>query len=414
MKFFLFIAIFALLFVSAETPEYSIVDLKVSIKDMPAFYQLGLSVDECEIIQGNEYWLYRGVIVNSWELEQLKNSRFAFQIVAEDAQLFYANRYTQKELELANLHRETLGTQMKLGSMGGFYKLEEVLSTLDELKQQYGAKGLITQKFSIGKSFEGRDIYAIKISDNANTDEGEPQVLYTALTHAREPQGMMTIFYFIYYLLENYDTNSRVRNIVDNHEIYIVPVVNPDGYYANQKNSPNGGGMRRKNCNGNGIDLNRNFGPTELWDYPNSGSSTSSYSETYRGTAAFSEKETAVLRDFVVSKKIKTCINYHTYSNIFIYPWGYKDEIAHPMFVTMAKEMTKINGYRYGTAQGLLYAVRGDSDSWFYKIPGVFAVTIEIGSSSDGFWPKSTRIFPLAEENLESNLRLAEFADEVR
>lgn len=396
--------------------EYALVDIKVPVEQLSNFIQLGLAVDECELIKGESEWQFRTVAVNRFELEQLQKSNFAYLVTAPSAEKFYADRLAQDDLELAQQQAQILGTQMKLGSMGGFYKWEEVQSTLDSLANQYGSRGLITQKFSIGKSYEGRDLYAIKISDNANTDESaqEKQVLYTALTHAREPQGMMTLFYFMYYLLENYDTNSRVQSIVNNHEIYIVPVMNPDGYCYNQKNYPNGGGMQRKNRNGSGIDLNRNFGPQELWNYPNGGSSTSSYSETYRGTAPFSEKETAVLRDFVLSKKFSTAINYHTYSNLFIYPWGYKDEIAHPTFPLMAKDMTKINGYRYGTAPGLLYAVRGDSDSWFFQEAKVFTVTIEIGSSSDGFWPSSSRIFTLAEQNLEANLILAEYSDKVQ
>jgi len=399
----------------AAAENYALVDIRVPVEQLNEFYQLGLAADECELIRGQQEWQFRNLPVNEWELAQLQKSKFSYLITVADAAKFYAERLSKDDLAEAQKQAVLLGTSMKLGTMGGFYKWEEVQQTLDALATQYGGRNLITQKFSIGKSFEGRELYAIKISDNADQDEQaqEKQVLYTALTHAREPQGMMTLFYFMYYLLENYDTNSRVRSIVDNHEIYIVPVVNPDGYCYNQKNYPSGGGMQRKNRNGSGIDLNRNFGPYDLWNYPNGGSSTSSYSDTYRGTAPFSEKETAALRDFTLTKNIRTALNYHTYSNLFIYPWGYKNEIAHPMFVTMAKDMTKINGYSYGTAQGLLYAVRGDSDSWFFQEPKVYAVTIEIGSSSDGFWPSSSRIFTLAEQNLEANLLLAEYADKV-
>ncbi len=414
MRLALFVCILALSCAYAQeaTPEYSMVDIYVPPSEFTEFLQLGLAIDECDILPGSWY----RVAVNARELQELKKSHFSYRMVIEDVEKYYASRYTQEDIKAAETYRATLDTQMKLGSMGGFYTWEEVLKNMDDLYQSYGGRNLITQKVSIGKSFEGRDIYAIKISDNASTDESdrEPQVLYTALTHAREPAGMMTLFYFMYYLLENYDKDTRVQSIVDNRELYFVPVVNPDGYYYNQKSSPTGGGMRRKNCNGSGIDLNRNFGPQELWDYPNGGSSTSSWSETYRGTAPFSEPETAALSNFVRTKKFRTAINYHTYSNLLLYPWGYKDAVAHPTFPIMAKDMVKISGYRYGTPPGLLYAVRGDSDSWFFQEAKVFAVTIETGSGSDGFWPKSTRIFPLAEENKESNMIIAEYADKVK
>ena len=330
--------------------------------------------------------------------------------------MLFRSRNTKEEMEKAKAIRKTLDTEMELGTMGGAYKMEEVEETLDKLYTKYGSKKLITQKFSIGKSHEGRDIYVVKISDHADKDEGdkESQVLYTALTHAREPGGMMTLFYFMYYLLENYEKgDQRVRNIVENRELYFIPVANPDGYAYNQKNKPNGGGMHRKNRNGSGIDLNRNFGPQELWNYPNSGSSTSSSSDTYRGTAAFSEKETQVLRDFSLTKNFKTALNYHTYSNLLIYPWGIKNEVADPFFKTMAIEMTRINGYRHGTAQGLLYAVRGVADDYFYKERGVFSMTPEAGGYSDGFWPTASRYWALAKENLEANLLLAEYAAQV-
>jgi len=411
--FFLLLCIGSFLCAETQEEKYSMVDIKVAYKDLEEFYHLGLPIDECDREYFTDFCRFT-VALNQYDVEMLKKSRFAFSVCIDDMEKFYVSRLNDKEVEKAKEHLSTLQTEMQLGSMKGYYTLEETTKQLDSLYQKYGSQKLITEKQSIGKSFEGRDIYMIKISDNAHVDESdkEPQVLYTALTHAREPGGMMTVFYFMYYLLENYDKDSRVRSIVDNREIYFIPVVNPDGYLYNHKGG-SGGGMWRKNRNGSGIDLNRNFGPHEFWNYPNSGSSTYPSSDTYRGTAAFSEKETQVVRDFVLGKKIRTALNYHTYSNLLIYPWGIKNEIAHPMFVTMAKEITKINGYRHGTAEGLLYAVRGDSDSWFYKEAKTFAMTPEVGKSSDGFWPSSSRIFPLAQENLEANLLMAEYAGQV-
>jgi len=398
---------------SEEVAKYSMVDVKVAVDKIGELEKLGLPLDCCWRTYTKDYVIF-SVPLQQSDIEALQRNRFAFSVTVDDAAKFYAERLANDDMSKVEEYRRTLATEMKLGSMKGYYTIEEISQTLDALYAKYGSKKLITQKKSIGKTVEGRDIYMVKISDNADKDEGdsEKQVLYTALTHAREPAGMMTVFYFMYYLLENYETNQRVRSIVDGKELYFVPVVNADGYAYNQKNSPNGGGMWRKNRQ-NKVDLNRNFGPREYWDYPNGGSSTSSSSDTYRGPSEFSENETAALRDFAMGKNFRTALNYHTYSNLLIYPWGIKDEVAHPMFKTMAIEMTKINGYRYGTAEGLLYAVRGGSDDFFYKVKNVFSLTPEAGGSSDGFWPSSSRIFPLAQENLEANLLLAEYADKV-
>src|SRR5690606_2209606 len=114
------------------------------------------------------------------------------------------------------------------------------------------------------------------ISDQPDVDQDEPEVLYDALHHAREPASLSQLIFYMWYLLENYGTNDEVTYLVDSTEMYFVPCVNPDGYVYNWNNHPTGGGMWRKNrrVNGNGtfgVDLNRNYG--HEWGYNNTGSS---------------------------------------------------------------------------------------------------------------------------------------------
>jgi hypothetical protein len=396
----------------AQVEKFSMVEIQVAPEKLANLYALGLPLDCCEHTVANGTHRYV-VPLQQHDIQALQDSRFTFKVTVDDAAAFYAKN-TEDPAKIEEL-RKTFRTEMQLGSLKGAYKVAEAWQTLDKLYKKYSDKNLMTEKVVIGRTYENREIYMVKISDNASTDEtGEPQALYTALTHAREPGGMMALFYFMYYLLENYETNQRVRSIVDNHELYFIPIVNVDGYYYNEKNYPNGGGMWRKSRKSSGTDLNRNYGPQELWNYPNGGSSTSSSSDTYRGTAPFSEPETQVVRDFVTGKRFRTALNYHTYSNLLIYPWGYEDKIANPKFKTMAIAMTSQNGYSYGTAEGLLYAVRGVSDDWFFKEHNIFAMTPEVGGSSDGFWPAASRYMTLAQENLEANLLLAEYSDQVK
>lgn len=416
----LLLCLFLLLFTLAAEEQheiYRLVDLEVAQENLPELYELGLPI-MCAS------WEYRkdGVIItlplNEVEFAAVNQRGFKVNVLVDDAAQFYIDRNAKAaSREDAESVRQSFNTQMEYGSMGGFYTVEEIIAKMDQLYEQYGSKGLITQKESIGKTHEGREIYVFKISDNASTDESasEPQAFYASLIHAREPAGCMALFYFVHHLLENYGKDQRVTDIVNSRELYFVPLNNPDGYAYNQKRYPDGGGMHRKNRNpNNNVDLNRNFGPHHLWDYPNNGSSTSPWSQTYRGTAAFSEPEAQAIRDFVSSKNFKTALNYHTYSNLLIYPWGIKDEVAHPLFKEMATEMTRVNNYRVGTAEGLLYPVRGGTDDWFYYSCGVFAMTPEVGSRGDGFWPNKSRVFPLAHENLEANLLLAEYAGDQR
>jgi carboxypeptidase T len=304
------------------------------------------------------------------------------------------------------------------GSMGGYYTLEEVYSNLDFMFSEYPS--LITSRASYGTSLESRDLYYVKISDNPNINEDEPEVLYTSLHHAREPQGMMQMIYFMYYLLENYGSNPEVTYLVDNREMYFIPVVNPDGYEENRIKNPNGGGMHRKNMRDNGdgsfgVDLNRNYGPIEYWDSPNGGSSLEPSNNTYRGTAPFSEPETAAMRQFLIDNNIRACLNYHTYSNLLIFPYGAlgRETSDSLIFRDHAKDMTQYNNYTYGTdEQTVGYTTRGNSDDYFYdgevELKGkIFAMTPEVGNGSDGFWPLQERIIPLAEENVFPNLYYA-------
>ncbi len=184
-----------------------------------------------------------------------------------------------------------------------------------------------------------------------------------------------------------------------------------------------GGGMWRKNRRNNGgsygVDLNRNYGPMPYWDSPYGGSSTTPSSDTYRGTAPFSEPETAAIRDFIGSKNLSNTLNYHTYGNYLIYPYGAFPYLTPDSltFLEFSGDMTSFNGYSAGTAlQTVGYGVRGVSDDYFYdgdviaNEGKIFAMTPEVGTT--GFWPTQSEIIPLAIENLLPNLYYAWVAGE--
>jgi len=360
------------------------------------------------------------------ELKQTEANGFRTKTLIDDWHKYYdeviipRNREFEKKSE--SMLRKTNLVNFDYGTMGGYYKLNEVYARLDKMFQLYPT--LITAKQSIRLTNENREIYFVKISDNPNVDENEAEVLYTALHHAREPESMMQMIYFMWYLLENYDKDSQVKYLVDNREIYFIPVVNPDGYYYNATTNSSGGGMWRKNRRDNGdgtfgVDLNRNYGPMEYWNSPNGGSSTSPNSDTYRGVAPFSEPETDAIREFLSQHDISNCLNYHTFSNLLIYPYGAlgKETSDSLIFRDFAKDMTQFNNYVYGTDdQTVGYTTRGNSDDYFYDGDTVangkiFAMTPEVGNGSDGFWPEQSRIIPLAEENVFPNLYWLWIAD---
>jgi hypothetical protein len=422
MKTLIFVLILA---ISSNPQSYKKVKIFIDdLKDVETLHSLGLEFDHPHYTKDNAI----EVFVNESEFQILQSSPFRYEILIADWKAYYNNLPKLSNEEIQRFKQESLemfGVEgFHLGTMGGYMTLAEAYAELDTLKNKFPS--LISTKQAIGYSNEDRPVYMVKISDNPNVDENEPEILYTALHHAREPMGMMQMFYFMYYLLENYTTNPSVQYLVNNREMYFITVINPDGYEHNRSTNPSGGGMWRKNRRLNtggsyGVDLNRNYGPYNYWNAPNGGSSTSPSSDTYRGTAPFSEPETAAIRDFLASRKIKNALNYHTYSNLLIYPYGAlsRETPDSLIFREYAADMTRYNGYTTGTdMQTVGYSTRGNSDDYFYDgdtlLSGgkIFAMTPEVGSSSDGFWPPQSRIFPLAQENVHPNLYYAWVAGE--
>ncbi len=300
------------------------------------------------------------------------------------------------------------------GSMGGFFTLDEALQRLEQYRKINPA--IMSAKMSIGTSIEGRPLWAYKISDNVKKTENEPRSLFTGLTHAREPQGMMCVLYFIKYIMDHYGNDPEVTWLVNNRELWFVPISNPDGYVYNQTTDPLGGGMWRKNRRLNadlstGVDLNRNY--DYQWGYDNIGSSPDEWDETYRGTEPFSEPETAAIKVFSEKMHFKTAFEFHSYGNWLVYPWGYIDEIPEKILMNrLSAKLVAQNGFVPGNSFTTVnYPTNGVSDDWFYGVGHAYCMTAEVGSYIEGgFWPTQSRIEPLAQLTLSMNLTFAGMA----
>lgn len=241
----------------------------------------------------------------------------------------------------------------------------------------------ITSVKSIGKTLEGRDILAIKISDNARAKEQEPAILVNAMHHAREVMTPEITTDMIEYLTSNYGTKSEVTTWVNNAEIWVIPMFNLDG---NNK-MWDGNSMWRKNTrDGHGVDLNRNY--PAGWNSCN-GSSGNTWAQDYRGTAPASEPETKAMMDFVASIKPVFNISYHSYSEIVIYPFGCRPKRtpAEEAVETIGAEIGKAIDYKPGTAWELLYNADGGDIDWMYMEHQVIPYVIEVNSTWEGFHP---------------------------
>ncbi len=302
--------------------------------------------------------------------------------------------------------------------MGGYRTFDEIVDELIELHDQYPDQ--ISDLISIGRTIEDRDIWAVKISDNPEDDEDEPEVLLTGLIHAREVMTAEILFTLMHTLLEGYGEDEYLTELVDEREIWIIPCHNPDGYVFNEEEDPDGGGMWRKNRRDNedgefGVDLNRNWG--YQWGRDNIGSSNHSYRETYRGPEAFSEPETQAVREFINERHFTSSLYFHSYGNLCLYPWGFENLQAphRNVFSALGQKLVGDNGYVVGTGWEVLYPTNGDSDDWIYggtdEHELIYAFTIEIGTRNDNFWPPLNRVPALLDENLPSCLKLIEYAD---
>ena len=356
------------------------------------------------------------------EIEKLREAGYKVDVSITDVKKFYRERAEKyKNLKVVrNMADEWVIPQnWEYGTMAGYYTLDEIMAELDSMAVKYPE--LISQRQPISTdtlTHEGRMQYWAKISDNPNTDEDEPELLYTSVHHAREVISVQQQIFFMWYLLENYETDESIKYIIDNTELYFVPVINPDGYQYNVTNDPSGGGMWRKNLRDNGdgtlgVDLNRNYG--YFWGLDDEGSSPYTGDATYRGPEAFSEPEIKNMRDFCNSHEFRITLNYHSYGNLLLEPWGYTDELPddHTVMHIYAEIMTQENNYSYGPGYTSIYPTNGGSDDWMYgeqsTKEAIFSYTPEIGNSGDGFWPEVPRIIPLCQEQMWQNLSAARF-----
>jgi carboxypeptidase T len=300
------------------------------------------------------------------------------------------------------------------GINGEFHSYLELESDLKALES---AHPRTVKLFTLGMSLEGRHIYAVKISDAPERDEGEAGVLFLGCHHAREWISVEVPLLFARYLAENAGTDATVRDLVGRSEIWIVPLVNPDGleysidvYRYWRKN-------RRANADGSfGVDLNRNYG--YMWGADDAGSSPSPLSETYRGSAAFSEPETRAVRDLFLGKDFRAVVSYHSYAQTILYPWGYtnvptdRDGLLREIGLEMAGLIKAVNGRTYACGQSAssLYLTNGDTTDWTFALSGIPSYTVElppVDIEHGGFFNAEEEIDRVFRENLPAMLSLA-------
>ncbi len=280
-------------------------------------------------------------------------------------------------------------------------------SMIAELQALQAAHPDLIMLEDIGTTYEGRDIWAVKLSDDVTAnDSSEPDVLVFGPLHAREVMGVEVPMFVLNYMIDGYGINETLTNCTNTKETWFVPMPNPDGHvYIEQGNDWRKN--RRPTTGGNiGVDLNRNWGYEFGVD---DHTSPIPSSDVYHGPYPFSENETIALRDLALRQRFATSLSYHSVASLVLYPWGFTSAPApdHDELDAMARTMAAFNGYT-PEQSSTLYLTHGSSDDWLYGNTSTLAFTVELDTA---FHPPESQIPISCALNRESTLYLIGYPD---
>lgn len=341
-------------------------------------------------------------VVSPEEFVRLKASGLAFDVVHENVQ------------QLIDAERAAMEQAARSDSWFATYKsYAQVNTRMDEL---VALRPDLCSKFSIGSSIQGRTIYGLRITAPGDP-AGRAGLLFDGCQHAREWIAVMVPMYLADRMVENFDTDPAIAALLNEAVVYVIPIINPDGYEYSRTTDRFWRKNRRNNGNGTfGVDLNRNWG----FGWGGTGSSGDPSSDVYRGTAPFSEPETQALRDFAVAHpEIVAHIDFHSYSQLILYPFGYEfvlpPEPDLSRFIDLSADMADAILATHGEVytdmpSHDLYLAAGDAPDWMYGSQGIFAWTIELrpDSAFPGFELPENEILPTAQENYNAVLSMSQ------
>ncbi len=365
------------------------------------------------------YWI-KIAAADKFQRSVIANTGAAIEIVKDDFVIAYGN-----DVELAKLQKlgwvqaySNLVTEDFPVKDAPYHNYKELTEAIDKIAAEN--RDIVSVK-SIAKTLEGHDIWALRISGDLANASQKPATIFMGGHHAREHLSVEMPLMLAEYLIKQYrDGNERIVRLVNNRDIHIIPVVNPDGmeYDINDGSYKMWRKNRRSNSDGTfGVDLNRNYG--FMWG--TGGSSADPSSDTYKGTQAFSEIESTAIKNYIeLNTNITVLLSFHSFSKLILYPWGHKnggienssDKRVHEV---MAKKMSEWNGYNPQQASSL-YIASGDTTDWAFGTHKIISFTFELdpannGFGGGGFYPGAGVIQPVFQKNIEPALYLMEYAD---
>jgi hypothetical protein len=298
----------------------------------------------------------------------------------------------------------------------------------DELNSLAAAHPNQVAVSSYGRSTQGRPLLLVKINDDVRTDKHQPEVLFSCAQHAREHLTVEMCSHIVWRLAEGFGTDPAITRLVKSREIWVAPMVNPDGaeydissglfalWRKNRQQAPENAEI--------GTDLNRNWGGE--WACCG-GSSANPASDTYHGPAPFSAPETAQLRDWVNSRvvggvqQITAHIDFHSFSELVLWPYGFTTSDTGPglsnadaaTFRKLGEQMAASNGYTPEQSSHL-YINDGSIGDWMWSQHHIWSYTLEMYPTSltqGGFYPPANVIDRETARNDKAVDLLLEYAD---
>jgi len=317
------------------------------------------------------------------------------------------------------------------GDWKHYHNYTEIVNTLLYLNDTYPD---FLDVFSIGKSWQNRDIYCIRLT-NKNVTRLKSEVFFVGYHHARELISSELPLYFAVEAATNYGTDPTITYMIDNSQMYILVALNVDGFKAVQANEwqrknvhpfdedgdglvdddppedwdgdgyiealwqedgsewsfirwegidDDGDGLLNEDWVG-GVDLNRNYG--YAWNASVQSGTTNPQDEAYKGPMPFSEPETQAIRDFALKHDFEYAISFHSGTNLIIYPWGYTDTptLHDSTFREVAADLSSLVDAPYGQSGDGLYTASGLWDDWMYGNCSTLAFTCEIYEDSNAW-----------------------------
>lgn len=272
------------------------------------------------------------IIVNEWDLARLQNMNLTPMVIEKG-----------RPFREVQVERAAAAGEPDVPGYPDLATIEQALSDAEAAYPAIAKKVNLTTMLGAPLTHEGRQIYALKISDNVAQDEDEPTYMIVSTHHVREVVTPVIALHAIDQFLTLYGTNQQVTNAVNNNEIWIIPCVNPDGYeYVFNVNN-----LWRKNRrnNGNGtfgVDLNRNY--AEGWNNACSGS-TSTSSDTYKGPSPASEPEVQTLIKLSQAKRWARSMDYHSFGSEVLWTYACPDHPFDAWYEQEAIALSQASGY---------------------------------------------------------------------